>query len=300
MSITEFMTTSKLIFFKPTKSFFDFFQQPEWRWREYHDCGAGLGSLTAQMRRKGLDCAGYDLHPREGSLAPIEQFDTKDIADKMDLGAVALIARPCHHPGLIDATIKSALEAGEAFYIGKPSNLPENLIQFEYDVIVLDVGLDGEVLVRVRCDIDDFKIRRRIRVDLDREEWWWYSPGRDRYTSEPGGLSGFGANDEPVLEEQHWTSDLQTLETKASICREDAIHGWIAPNGEWFGCNYAQHDYVAQFVLGCSVKRLEKLKFCRCQNQTTWRIGGGDDPSLRPTPKQKRTLSAHGYNPNRW
>jgi hypothetical protein len=301
MSVKEFMTTSNLIFFKPTKKFFDFFRQPTWRWREYHDCGAGQGWLTAEMQHRGFDCTGYDLHPRNESLAPVQQFDTANIADKMDFGAVALIARPCHHPGLIDTTSRSALEMGEAFYVGKPDKLGEDLLQFEYNVVAQDVGVDGELLARIHCDIENFKIRRKLKVHGCREEYWWYSPGRDRYTSDPGGLSGFENGGETVLEEEHWATDLQVVETAAPL---SALldSGWIAPDGEWFGCEYAQHDYIAQHVLGCSVKRLEKLKFCRCHEPSvtrgSWTIGNGDDPTVRPTSKQKRVLVAHGYNPN--
>ncbi len=301
MSVEEFLSTSELIWFKPNKAFFDFFLRPEWRWRKYHDCGAGAGHLTYEMHMKRLDCVAYDMYPRarDQSLAVVEQFDTKDIANKMDISEVVLIARPCHHADFIDVTINSALEMGEAFYIGLAKNFERDLGAFEYDVVEMDVGEGGEDLVRIRCRKDKFHIRRKIVNYIGKKEWWWYKPGRNRYVSEPDGLTGFDGDDTNVkiLQEVHWASDLQSLSTKADLCREDSPHGWIAPDGEWFGCGYAEHDYIAREVLGCSVRRLEKLGFCRCHDDTgagrCW--SQGVDFDKRPTPKQKKTLRNKGF-----
>lgn len=296
-TVDEFMTSSELIWFKPTKAFFDFFLRSEWKWRKFHDCGAGAGRLTHDMRVKRLDCVAYDLHPRGKSLVPVKQFDTAQIADEMDTSEVVLIARPCHHPEFIDATIESALEIGEAFYIGVPRNLGRDLVEFQYDVMAKDVGEDGEVLVRIRCGLEKYHIRRKIKNYFGSEEWWWYNPRRKRYTSEPGGLAGF--DDTPgkeveVLEEVFWANDLQVGETKAALCKSDTNIGWLAPDGEWFGCGYAQHDYIARAVLGCSVKRLEALGFCRChgEGEGSWAMAA---PEKRPTPKQKSALKSLGY-----
>ena len=298
--VNGFMTSSTMVWFKPTKKLFDFFLQPEWKWRRYHDCGAGMGRFTRAMLLKGIECTAYDRYPRDEATFPVRQFDTSKIADEMDLSDVALLARPCHDTGFIEATIHSALEMGEAFYIGVPRNIERDLIQFEHYVVAEDVGQDGEVLIRIRCDIDKHYIRRKIKNYLGNEEWWWYHPVRRRYTSEPTGMAGFNAEEGDnitVLAEEHWASDLQLLDKKADICRDDSPHGWLAPDGEWFGCGYAQHDYVARAVLGCSVKRLEQIGFCRCHEDERRRYYVQSETSRlkRPTSKQRAVLKAKGF-----
>lgn len=103
------------------------------------------------------------------------------------------------------------------------------------------------------------------------------------------------------MEEKFLSSDLQSLTSKADACNDAAQDGWIAPDGEWFGTNYAQHDYIARTVLGCSVQRLEQLGFCRCHEGLFWRQGSDFDtkPRLKLTTKQKKTLTAKGYDPKR-
>ena len=305
-AVDKFLETSELVWFRPLPYFFSFFQRSEWKWRRYHDCGAGTGLLTQAMLKNKLECVAYDRHPRKKSLAKVEPFDTANIADRMDFSEVALIARPCHHPEFIDVTLRSALEMGEAFYIGLARNFERDLEHFEYDVVAMDVGEEGEDLVRIRCARDKFFIRCQIEnPSSKRLEWWWHKHGR--YTSEPGGLAGFTDSSLKPLKEEHWASDLQLTSSKEVECLDDSPHGWIAPDGEWFGCGYALHDYIARTVLGCSVKRLEQLGFCRCHEENGklyWRQGDSFRHTFshikkypRVTPKQKATLKARGFDP---
>src|SRR6185503_8214802 len=122
-SIRKYLESSKLIWFKPTDNFFNYFQGPNWKWRKFHDCGAGVGLLTAEMHQRNMDCVAYDMFARDQAMVKVAKFDTATIAEKMDWSEVALLARPCHHEDFIDKTINSALEMGEAFYIGLMSNL---------------------------------------------------------------------------------------------------------------------------------------------------------------------------------
>jgi hypothetical protein len=256
------------------------------------------------MNDKKLECLGWDLYPREKSLNPVTCLDTSSIADHMDTSEVVILARPCHHRDLIDSTIKSALEIGEAFYIGKPENVHSDLAAFKWDIVAEDVGEAEEVLIRVKCAKDNYYIHRLID-NGGRREWWWYDEKRSRYVGSPGGLAGFDdLGDTEVFKEEHWSTDLQVIETKEEGCYDASNMGWIAPDGEWFGCHYAGHDALARSVLGCSVKRLEELGFARCHGQEgrrkVWTWGWSGERSLRdrkPTRAQIKTLVAKGYDP---
>lgn len=305
--VSQFIEDGDLIFFKPNQKFLDFWKRPEWKWRLFHDCGAGAGRMAHDMTVSGREVKAWDLYPRSGrkSLVKVERFDTSNIADEMDLSEVAILARPCHSDQFIDKTIRSALCIGEAFYVGLEHNLVRDLDQFEYDVVAEGVGDSNELLLRIRCAKNDFSIRRLLKVSGGREEWWWYQPHRKRYSSEPTGLSGFSESDGhalKVLREERWASDLQLMLTKEEVCRDDHKSGWIAPDGEWFGCGYAEHDYVARSVLGCSVRRLEAIGFCRCHGseggRMMWTQGDGTGLSTRrPTARQKAELKRRGYDP---
>jgi hypothetical protein len=299
--VVNHIKTSDIIWFRPQEAFFKFFEHYNWRWRRYHDCGAGAGLLTKLMRERKFECAGWDLYPRDKSLAPVGRLDTGDIAERMDTSDVAILARPCHHPDLIEATLRSALEMGEAFYVGKADNIITDLSEFEWEIAAEEVGEEHEALVRIRHPKGKFHIRRLINND-GRREWWWYNAKRSRYVGEPNGIAGFDDDGVEVFEEQTWASDLQILETKEDACKPDSDMGWIAPDGEWFGCNYAEHDRIARAVLGCSIGRLEELSFCRCygdqgRGRMMWTCGWSSSiRDRKPTKAQVKVLRAKGYD----
>lgn len=302
--IKDYLEGSELVWFRPTEAFFKFFLHHNWRWRRFHDCGAGVGALTRAMKARRLECAGWDMYPRKGkkSLAPVGRFDTARIAERMDTSEVAILARPCHHPDFIDATINSALEIGEAFYIGKVNNVNSDLAAFAWDCTAEDVGEDGELLARIRHVKGGGYIQRLIKTDHGTEEWWWYNEKRDCYVQDPTGISGFDALGTEVIRERRWANELQDIRTKEEVCSDDSDMGWIAPDGEWFGCRYAQHDTIAREVLGCSIKRLEELSFVRCHGKVgrghkMWTCGWSDSiRDRKPTRAQRKVLVAKGYN----
>ena len=305
MTIQAYMENSDLVFFHPTDNFWQYFGGYQWKWRKLHDCGAGHGMLTKQMRAKGFEVAAYDIFARRNpAIHDLQVFDTARIDEQMDWSEVALLARPCHHPDFIRKTLMSALEMGEAFYIGGKKgsdSYVDDLRDFEYEVVARNVGKDHELLIRVLCRRDKHHILRKIKVHGGREEWWWYKPGLKRYQNSPHNPGGFPASDEKVLAEKHYANDLQHTWSKQEACKEDSIIGWIAPDGEWFGCNYRGHDAVAQHVLGCSVARLEKLGFCRCyglqHDHMLWTHGPRAlIDERKPTSRQKSVLKAKGYD----
>lgn len=295
-----------MIFFEPTDKFWNYIAAHPWRWKQYHECGAGSGHLSRLMLERGYSVHAYDKYPRgaddeTGGKLRVMDTTTEDFGDQFGVGDALIIARPCHN-GWIADTLRHSFEVGDAFYVGLPKNFEQDLDDedLHYEIVADDVGEDREKLIRVYCTNAKAKTLRLIKVDGDREEWWWYRPGLDRYVSEPGGISGFGAGREEVLKELKRGNDIQMGFAKEVLC-DDKLHGgWCAPDGEWFGCAERAHDRVALYVIGCTVARLEALGFIRAYGleygtDGLWTIQEG----LSPTPAQAKMLRRHKYKVRR-
>ena len=66
--------------------------------------------------------------------------------------ALFLLCRPCHHPLLIQETIRIALTGGsEILYIGKEENVEADLSGEEYEYIQLTgTSQDNEVIIKIK------------------------------------------------------------------------------------------------------------------------------------------------------
>lgn len=305
---TGLMDTSTMIWFKPTEKFFAYFAQVPWRWKQFHDCGTGMGFLTQEMRKRKFDVKAYDMFPRGEPLIKdirVLNTGTMEFIDYFQLQDCAILARPCHHPEFIDDTLDIVLDSGgDAFYVGLANNIVRDLENYYFKVVAGDVGEAGEVLVRIFGHVDKLKEYRQLEQPFGKE-WWWYSKARDRYGSMPDCFSGFDADgSEKILDTRYYGHDLQVYELKAEACNASSSQGWIAPDGEWFGVSYGAHDGIMQSVVGIQVGRAEKLGFCRCHGEETshsgkiWTQRGLDsEKPKKPTAKQKATLIAKGYDP---
>lgn len=301
--IQNVMANSTMVFFEPIEAFWSFIGKVPWRYKGFHDCGAGVGHLATEMKKRGFVVTAYDLFPRNESLTEVEQLDTsKDLF--IANNECVIIARPCHGTGWIEGTLKHAVGNGDAFYISKPKNIRSDLKGFIYEVVAKKVGKEGESLVRVFCHKTEAYEQRLIINHAGHKEWWWYDPARKRYVSQAGGLAGFDDQGEKVLDKRFLGHDYQVYTPKSEACDDKSDQGWIAPDGEFFGCNYAQHDYVAQHVIGCTVGQLETSGWIRAYGEQSgrmlWSFGTHGDTTQRPTPAQARMLRRKGYKVDRF
>lgn len=304
-----------MIFFEPSENWWKHLAAHPWRWRQFHEAGCGSGHLTRLMRERGYSCRAYDLYPRgaddeTGGKLSVMDCTSDDFADQLDTNDAVIIARPCHHTGWIAKTFAHTFDIGHALYVGLPKNFEGDLDAYDlhYEVVAMDVGQEGEDLLAVYCTNARAKILRLIQTDHGAEEWWWYNPRADRYTNGPSSPAGFDNNGEKVLKEFKRGNDLQMPFAKDVLCDDTLDVGWIAPDGEWFGCRECNHDHVMQTVIGISLKRAEAMNFIRCHgdagiNEKLYVVGrgsmGDSDRSPRPNVKQAKTLRQKGYKVRR-
>lgn len=303
MNIYNIMRTSTTVWFEPTENFWKFFKKLPWKYKHFHELGAGTGHLSRLMEERDFFVDAYDLFPRIYSETEVEQKDTTHPFDFSDLDC-AIIARPCHGTGWIEESLVNCLDFGDAFYIGLEKNIKNDLPGFVYETVAKNVGHDGELLIRVYCLKKDAKELREVIVSSGRKEKWWYNKKTDRYTNSSHGLSGFYGKDGhvvKVLKKRKMGHDSQLYYTKKEMCKDDMDSGWIAPDGEWFGCFSKDHDKIATKVIGCPTARLESMGWIRCYGEVlgiglTWSFGlMGYDQGHNPTSAQAKTLKKKGY-----
>lgn len=301
-----------MIFFEPSDNFWKYLAGHPWKWKQYHDCGAGAGHLTRLMRERGYSVNAYDMYPRgaddeTGGTLRVMDCTSDLFAAQLDTNDVAIIARPCHN-NWIAKTARHTFDIGETLYVGLSKNFEMDLDDADlcYEIVAHDVGQEGEKLIRIYCDNAHAKILRLIKKDGG-EEWWWYKPALDRYVTAPWSPAGFENGGEPVLKEFKRGNDLQMAFAKDVLCNDKLDVGWIAPDGEFFGCPQCNHDAVMMTVVGISLKRAEALGFIRCHGDTgcggemLYVVGRGhmDDDKRRPTPAQAKMLRQKGYKVHR-
>lgn len=295
------ITGSDLVWFRPTAGFWEYLEQDPWRRKKFVEIGAGTGHLARLMTERGLDVSAYDLYPRERQEHRVEKADATGNDIEFHHLHCAIVARPCHSDW-VHRAVKN-LDCGDFLYAGKPENVELDLYDTVHEIVAEDVGEEGEVLVRVFCWRPRAQTWRLIRPQPgQREEWWQYKPGLERYVTDSGVAGFYGDGLEVVLQERLIGHGGQIYYPKSLACRDELDSGWLSPDGEWYGCGYALHDWVAEHVIGTSVGRLETtLSFVRCygeqqSGEKLWTFGmRNEDQRKRVTPVQAVVLRRKGY-----
>lgn len=86
----------------------------------------------------------------------------------------------------------------------------------------------------------------------------------------------------------HWDD----LPWKDVLINPDSELGWISPSGEFFGCDYRDHEKVAEYILNSSERELEKqgwVKIYSCDGLQWYH------ERLHPTEEQKCVLREKGF-----
>ncbi|PCJ96820.1 MAG: hypothetical protein COA52_01015 [Hyphomicrobiales bacterium] len=250
-----------------------------------------------QMRGKGFDVDAIDWMLRDNPyINDIQQLDaTTDYYD-FDQNDCMIFARPCRG-SFVGWALRHNIEKGEALYISMEHNVEGDLFGWIYEKVADNVGEDNENIYRILGKRGATKEFHLIQVDprYEKFSWWHYNKKTGRYENSARGGFDIG-NIEPkeIKHMQHWGM----IHSELIDDHEDEEHGWIAPNGDWFGCGYAGHDYVIYNVLGTTVEKVENLGFIRChlveKNDYHFTKGYRDDKA-KMTRKQIRVLEKRGY-----
>lgn len=297
MNVAEqFMKGSPYIFFYPNERFFEFIGQLPYRYKKFTDMGCGNARLTRMMREKGFECKAVDLYTRDNAeVDDVQEVDYQTLNFGED--DCLLFARPSHD-GACNKFLSGKWNVyATRFYIGLEKNVEDDLLGLEYEQVAEDVGCDGEHIWRV------WGRKEHLNQYFLIHSRYWLEPGwmkqeKGYWRNDNGG--GFNIGGEEILDSKYMPSADALGVPKETLCREDTDSGWIAPDGEWFGAAYAEHDIVMYSVIGISVARGEKIGFIRCAGgkgkskiNKYWTYRG----TGKPTRFQRRVLSEKGYDP---
>lgn len=87
---------------------------------------------------------------------------------------------------------------------------------------------------------------------------YWEIDG-GRLVNRAGGWHPYNPSpDDEIIELDSW-ADLIRL----TIKDDTQITGWIAPNGDFYGCRYSNHADLAEYLLGATEEELEERGYCK-------------------------------------
>jgi hypothetical protein len=139
------LTLPDQVFFQPKKGFLTYMKK-HFRLRYVYDVGAGMGQVTAALRKAGFKTVNpIDLNRRENAVLEVNRADATNYPFKS--GSLVMICRPCHGP-FVESTIARALErkAGTIMYVGLTKNVKNDLGFYyrRFKKVAKSVGEDGE------------------------------------------------------------------------------------------------------------------------------------------------------------
>ena len=104
--------------------------------------------------------------------------------------------------------------------------------------------------------------------------WWEYDPDTGMVYNRNGGWHNYKYNPKEEIIESTWDDIL------AMTIRDDSYTtGWIAPDGEFFGCAPMDHVRLAKYYLKTDEEYLEKEGWLKITEVPLWTLVGNDYPS---------------------
>ena len=131
--------------------------------------------------------------------------------------------------------------------------------------------------------------------------WWEYRPETGKVYNRNGGWHNFSEHPMQEFKEGEWPDII------AMTIRDDSLlTGWIAPDGEWYGCESTEHVSLANYLLKTSERDLEERGWIKV-TEIPWYLHR-EDPTNWPnryeyyhfsnthriTKAQEKTLADHG------
>lgn len=260
-------------FFEPTNNFLRMFVDTPWlRYRRVVDVGAGMGHVGRFLReRAGVEVVSVDLHRRPGQEEDVRIADGRTFDFRPD--DVILLARPCHG-SFVSEVIEYAMrrcEVRDVIYVGRDDKVDDDLEDHERKLLSDGaVGAEGEEAWRVigPCRMLHPCARKR-------DGSWWFLFSEDEEIRLENSVGGWhNAKEDDIVEilplltpEQMYASP-----TAYSVCEKDALrrvlrsddisnaaYGWLAHDGTFWPCGYADHDEMLVDVFGMFEQRASDL-----------------------------------------
>lgn len=99
------------------------------------------------------------------------------------------------------------------------------------------------------------------------QDAYWEIRGNRLYNA-AGGFHFYEPKEDDEIIESTWDEILY----EAALKKLDSskITGWIAPDGTFYGCDPTGHWEVAEFILHCNERELEKRGYCRIYCNPIW------------------------------
>lgn len=100
-----------------------------------------------------------------------------------------------------------------------------------------------------------------------RDNGWWKIDG-DRLVNRVGGWHPYKPEeDEEIIECEGW-NELEGKIDYSYLLKPNSRNGWLDRGGNYYGCNYSDHDILAQKVLKKSEIELENLGWVKIGGYT--------------------------------
>lgn len=98
--------------------------------------------------------------------------------------------------------------------------------------------------------------------------WWEYDPDTEKVYNRNGGWHDYRHRPEEEIIESTWEDIL------ARTIRDDScVTGWIAPDGEFFGCDPMDHARMAEYYLKTTEQYLEDDGWIKITEVPFWAMG---------------------------
>jgi hypothetical protein len=76
----------------------------------------------------------------------------------------------------------------------------------------------------------------------------------------------------------------------------DTTCGWLSPDGKWYGCDFENHDLIADLILKRSRRELDRAGWVKVYSRKSNSPGGYSwECERRLTPEQRNWLSHEGH-----
>lgn len=259
------------VFFEPTTDFMLWLHKAT-RCHTIFDCGAGVGFLGATWERLFADKRFFslDMHPREKNASRVLIADARYFS--LPSGCVALICRPSAGEW-IQEVINNALQNGAAFvlYVAKSANVERDLDDlpstYQTSRMFEHAGAEDEVVMKIELKVKTFKTFVLVRQPFYKETVgnWYERLEGGRLGNSSGGWMLEG---DCVIDQTVEAEDFEDLDWKVTALyrkNQDGLHGWLAPDGTFYACEYMAHDRVAWYLFKSPGDELAHAGWIRVQ-----------------------------------
>jgi hypothetical protein len=241
------------------------------------EIGAGTGFLSNLLSDDyGIRTVAIDCNIREeGTLNGVIPWDALDFLYPED--CIVIAARPCRGDWVEDALKKATKDGASAvIYIGKPTRSDE--VSLNAKLLLENAGKESENIWTWELSKKTGECEFVLLSTRDRPEkgsyasppsWMKFIRSRNRLENTSGGGHDFNSGYHTILE-THFADDFEDLDWSKAGCGDkktylDSHHGWLARNGDYYGCGYMEHSFITYYVLKSDGTELEKAGWVKVQ-----------------------------------